>query len=58
MVLINKVLEGCGGFAIAYMDDILVYSPDEKNSSETPGNHIHETEESKTENKNQYVQLS
>ena len=30
MALINKVLEGCDGFAIAYMDDILVYSLDEK----------------------------
>ena len=30
MALINNVLEGCDGFAIAYMDDILIYSPDEK----------------------------
>ena len=30
MALINNVLEGCDGFAIAYMDDILVYGPDEK----------------------------
>ena len=30
MALINQVLEGCDGFAIIYMDDILVYSPDEK----------------------------
>ena len=30
MDFINKVLEGCDGFAIAYIDDILVYSPDEK----------------------------
>ena len=29
MAPINSVLEGYGGFAIAYMDDILVYSPDE-----------------------------
>ena len=53
MALINKVLEGCDGFAIAYIDDILVYSPGKKNSSETPENHIHETEGRKTENKNQ-----
>ena len=30
MALINQVLEGCDGFAIVYMDDILVYSSDEK----------------------------
>ena len=30
MALINNVLEGCDGFAIAYMDDILICSPDEK----------------------------
>ena len=30
MALINNVLEGCDGFTIAYMDDILIYSPDEK----------------------------
>ena len=30
MALINKVVEGRDGFAIGYMDDILVYSPDDK----------------------------
>ena len=30
MALINQVLEGCDGLAIVYMDDILVYSSDEK----------------------------
>ena len=29
MALINNVLEGCDVFAVAYMDNILVYSPDE-----------------------------
>ena len=30
MALINNALEGCDGFAIVYMDDILIYSTDEK----------------------------
>ena len=30
MALINKVLEGCEEFALGYMDDILIYSPDEE----------------------------
>ena len=30
MALINKVLEGCEVFALGYMDDILIYSPDEE----------------------------
>ena len=30
MALINNVLEGGDGFAIAYMDDILIYRPNEK----------------------------
>ena len=30
MALINRVLEGTGSFAMGYMDDILVFSPDEE----------------------------
>ena len=30
MALINKVLEGCEVFALGYMDDILIFSPDEE----------------------------
>ena len=30
MALINKVLEGCEEFTLGYMDDILIYSPDEE----------------------------
>ena len=30
MALINKVLEGCEEFALGYMDDILIYSPDKE----------------------------
>ena len=30
MALINKVLEGCEEFALGYMDDILIFSPDER----------------------------
>ena len=30
MALINRVLEGCESFAIGYMDDILIFSCDEK----------------------------
>ena len=30
MASINKVLEGCEEFALGYMDDILIFSPDER----------------------------
>ena len=36
MALINNILEGCDGFGIAYMDDILIYSPDEKSHLKHP----------------------
>ena len=30
MALLNRLLEGCEEFAFGYMDDILIYSPDEE----------------------------